>query len=118
MHEDQSAKVTTPWGEIILAGDGHQNGFLFREIQRRLPETELVALGSYGIPADFLRATATAVLGLLHIDQIPANSPTLTGADSPRILGRLTPGNPANWHQVLACMAQTLPDKLPLRSAI
>ena len=64
-----------------------------------------------------LRLTLQTV-ALMLVDQVPANTPSLTGADVPRILGRITPGSPLNWHHVLAAMSQTLPEKLPLRNAI
>ena len=107
-----------PVGQLILTGSGRRNGFLVREIQRQLPELEVSSLEAWSIPATALSPAATALLAQLHIDQVPANSPTLTGAQTPRILGRLSPGRPANWHQVLADMAVTLPEKLPLRSAV
>lgn len=107
-----------PVGQLILTGGGRRNGFLVQQIQQLLPELEFSALESWSIPAISLPAAATALLAQLHIDQVPANSPSLTGAQAPRILGRLTPGRPTNWHQVLADMALTLPAKLPLRNAV
>jgi len=53
-----------------------------------------------------LDALVAAILGMFHIDQLPGNLPRLTGATSQRILGRLTPGRPANWRQLIRAMAQ------------
>ena len=118
-HIKHALPRSQPVGQLILAGAGRENAFFVRELQRRLPELEMQSIEDEMIvPAESLGAAATAVLAQLHLDQIPANSSALTGTDVPRILGRLTPGNPANWHEVLANMAETLPDKLPLRSAI
>ena len=64
------------------------------------------------------RAPAAALLSMLHVDQVPMNTPALSGTDAPRVLGRITPGSPGNWHRVLGDMAETLPEKVTLRSAI
>ena len=118
-HVKHELPRSQPVGQIILAGTGHTNAFFVRELQQKLPEVEIAFLDEEKIlPAQSLGAAATAVLGQLYLDQIPANSPALTGTAVPRVLGRLTPGNPANWHEVLANLAETLPAKLPLRSAI
>ncbi|MDG2380386.1 MAG: anhydro-N-acetylmuramic acid kinase [Pirellulaceae bacterium] len=118
-HVKHELPRSQPVGQIILAGAGHTNAFFVRELQQRLPEVEIAFLEPDKIlPTPSLGAAAAAVLGQLHLDQIPGNSPALTGTDVPRVLGRLTPGNPANWHEVLANLAKTLPAKLPLRSAI
>jgi hypothetical protein len=59
-----------------------------------------------------------AMLGLLHIDQMPANIPSLTGADQQRILGRLTPGRPNSWRNLLREMADYEPSAMKLRDAV
>ena len=51
-----------------------------------------------------LEALVAAILGMFHIDQLPGNLPRLTGATSQRILGRLTPGRPSNWRQLIRAM--------------
>jgi len=107
-----------PVGQLIVGGRGQRHAFLLHQIQQRLPELEITVLDEFSIPADAWRATAAALLAQLHVDQVPANCPTLTGADTPRLLGRCTPGSPANWHRVLADMAAMLPEKIPLRHAV
>ncbi len=107
-----------PIGQLILSGPGRVNAFFVRQIQQELPEIDLTLVDEFAVPPDYLDAASIAVLAMLHVDQVAANSPGLTGTDAPRILGRLTPGNPINWHNVLANMAHTLPNKLPLRNAI
>ena len=59
-----------------------------------------------------------AMLGLLHVDQMPANVPSLTGADQQRILGRLTPGRPNSWRNLLREMADHEPSAMKLRDAV
>ena len=59
-----------------------------------------------------------ALLGLLHIDQIPANMPALTGANQQRILGRISPGRPHQWRLLVREMADFQPPALKLRDAV
>ena len=65
-----------------------------------------------------LEALVAAILGMFHIDQLPGNLPRLTGATSQRILGRLTPGRPSNWRQLIRAMAQYHPAPMKLKDAI
>lgn len=65
-----------------------------------------------------LPPVVAAVLGLLHIDQMPANVPWLTGADCQRILGRVNPGRPSNWRQLIRAMADFQPAPMKLKDAI
>ena len=46
---------------------------------------------AWGIPVDFKEAIAFAVLASEMVCGTPANLPSATGADGPRILGSLTP---------------------------
>ena len=59
-----------------------------------------------------------AMLGFLHVDQMPANIPTMTGARQQRILGRLTPGRPNSWRNLLREMADHEPPAMKLRDAV
>ncbi len=107
-----------PVGQMILGGPISHHAFLMRQLKQTLPEVHVIPMEDLVATTDEWRASAAALLGMLHIDQVPTNSPALTGADAPRILGRITPGSPGNWHHVLDDMADTLPDKMTLRSAI
>lgn len=107
-----------PVGQLILGGRGQRHSLLIHHLQQQLPELEILALDDFSIPAESWRAASAALLAQLHVDQIPATTSSLTGTESPRILGRMTPGVPSNWHRVLTDMAMTLPDKIPLRNAI
>ena len=83
----------------------------------QIPAVNIRELDELG-EAEYWRPAATAMLGMLSIDQMPANSASLTGTRSPRVLGRITAGRPSNWHRVLADLSDTLPDKKTLRSAV
>ena len=65
-----------------------------------------------------LRSMSVAMMGLMHIDQMPGSLPWLTGCEYPRILGRLTPGRPSNWRQVIMDMADYHPPAMKLREAV
>lgn len=65
-----------------------------------------------------LDALVAAILGMFHIDQMPANVPAITGASAQRILGRLTPGRPSHWRHLIRAMAQHQPAPMKLRDAI
>jgi hypothetical protein len=107
-----------PVGQLVLSGPIRQHAFLIRQIQSLLPALDVVTIDDRVATTDSWRAVAAALLGMLHLDQIPANSPALTGAEAPRVLGRISPGAPANWHAVLADLSATLPEKMTLRSAV
>jgi anhydro-N-acetylmuramic acid kinase len=107
-----------PVGQVVLGGPANQHPFLLRQIRQQIPQVDVVSMDDLVACSGAWRSTAAAVLAMLHVDQVPGNSPSLTGAQAPRLLGRVTPGSPGNWHRVLSDMASTLPDKMTLRSAI
>jgi anhydro-N-acetylmuramic acid kinase len=103
--------------EIVVTGGGQHNGMLLREIGRR-SEIPLVRIGELGIPVEAFGPACIAVMALLYLDQVPANSPAVTGTEVPRLLGRLTPGSPQNWQRLLEVAAGSSPAVRPLRSAL
>jgi anhydro-N-acetylmuramic acid kinase len=105
-------------GEIVLRGGGQQNGMLLREIAARFDGLVMLRLSDLGIPDDGFEAAAAAVLAMLHLDHVPANSMILTGAETPRVLGRLTPGSPQTWYRLLGHLAEHRPTTLSLRRAV
>lgn len=107
-----------PVGQIVVTGAASRHAFLRRELHVRLPEVEAIHLDDLGFAGVTWRSAAAALLGTLVVDQRPANSPRLTGARQARVIGRITPGSPSNWHRILAEMSETLPDKKTLRSAV
>jgi anhydro-N-acetylmuramic acid kinase len=107
-----------PVGQLILSGPVREHPLLVHHLARELPELQITSIDHVGVPSDSWQAASSALLAVLHVDQIPSNCADLTNADTPRVLGRITPGPPGNWHHVLADMARTLPEKMTLRSAI
>ena len=104
--------------EILLTGGGQQNGMLLREIAARMPQTPIRRVNERGLTAETLEPAAVAILALFHLDQITASHPAITGAETFRVLGRLTPGSPQSWQRLLAEFAASRPEVRPLRSAL
>ena len=104
-----------PIGELVLMGQCRHNVLLLSELRRQLPVVQIRTIDELGFD-DHILAASIAALTLLHLWQVPL-APS-QGADKPRVLGRLTPGNPSNWHRVLRVMNEHAPRTLPLREAI
>ncbi len=103
--------------EIVVTGGGQQNGMLLREIGR-VTEAPLVRIATLEMPGEALEPACVALLALLHLDQVPGNHTMVTGAEVPRLLGRLTPGAPQNWQRLLQACSGSSPAMRPLRSAL
>ena len=108
----------TEVGAGMIIGRGRQNGMLLRELGVRLPGLTWHSPADFGIDDGAVRAAMVAILGLLHVDHVPANLPEITGAETPRVLGRLTPGTPRHWRRLLGEMAANRPQMMTLRYAI
>jgi anhydro-N-acetylmuramic acid kinase len=104
--------------EMLLSGGGQQNGMLLREIAVRLPGLPLKRIAEFGVSGEMLGPTSVAVLALLHMDQVPANPPAVTGTETSRVLGRLTPGSPQSWQRMLEALSSSRPAVQPLRSVL
>lgn len=104
--------------EVVIGGGGQNNGLLIREVAAKLPSVPLRRAQELGIAWEALDPACAALLALLHLDQVPANPPEVTGADVPRVLGRLTPGSPLGWQRLLAELVGSKPAVRPLRSAL
>lgn len=105
-------------GEILLSGGGQQNGMLLGGLASRLAGWRMTRMVDLGLEDAAIDPAAAALLAMLHIDHTPANPMSLTGASSPRVLGRLTPGSPSRWHRLLSEMAAHRPAMMSLRSAV
>ncbi len=104
--------------ELVIAGPEVTKSAVTVELATRLPTVRLLDTTLFGIVPGALKSSAIALLGLLHLDRIPANSSAITGARTPRVLGRLTPGSAANWHRLLGELARARPSVVALRSAV
>ena len=93
-------------------------GPLINRLNSQMATTSVETFEAAGQSSNGMLALSAAILGLMHIDQSPASVPWVTGADSQRILGRLTPGRPANWRQLVLDMADYCPPAMKLRDAV
>lgn len=104
--------------EVIFAGAAAENGMIRRVVQESFPDINIVGLDQFKLTPKLLPVAAVATLGFMYVDQLPATIPKLTGAEYPRILGRLTPGRPSSWRQLLTEMADYRPPTMKLREAV
>jgi 1,6-anhydro-N-acetylmuramate kinase len=107
----------TPVVELVVGGRVSGDEAL-ESLQAQLSDLRVIPTGQLGIDAQAVKAAAVALLGLLHLDQAPANIAGVTGARTPRVLGRLTPGSVVNWHCLLRELAARRPNVVTLRSAV
>lgn len=104
--------------EVILAGGGLANGLILRHLTARLSDYPLQRIEQLGGQSDVIPGAVAATLALLHFDQVPANVAGLTGAETPRVLGNLTPGGPQAWQRLLASCVSGGHSIRPLRAAL
>ncbi len=103
--------------ELVVTGGGQHNGMLLREIAQET-ELPLVQIEEASLTSQSLTPACVALLAMLYLDNIPANATAITGTETPRILGRLTPGSPQNWQRLLQYYSGIAPVVRPLRSAV
>ncbi len=104
--------------EVVLNCRATTIGEVRSEFARQLPTLRVLETSELGIPVGSLQTAGLALLGLLHLDQTPANVPAITGARTPRVLGSLTPGSLSSWHRLVRELAAAKPTVVSLRSAI
>jgi anhydro-N-acetylmuramic acid kinase len=76
--------------QLIATGGGARNPSLMHMIEHSLPEAEVTTAASEGVNGDAVEAVAFAILGYQTLRGQPGNIPTVTGARSSAILGKLT----------------------------
>jgi 1,6-anhydro-N-acetylmuramate kinase len=104
--------------QLVVRNDERSEQPVLAALSRQLPDVNIVTTAQLGVPAAALGAAGVALLGLLYVDFVPAAAAGLTGARTPRVLGRLTPGSLSNWHQLVRELAAAKPAVMTLRSAI
>ena len=104
--------------ELLVQGSGQQHGLLLNALSTQLQRRTLIPLSQLGIPTETFDALCTAMLTLLAVDHVPGNVPHVTGSDTTKPLGRITPGSAVHWHRLLCEMANTKPANRSLRSAM
>jgi anhydro-N-acetylmuramic acid kinase len=104
--------------EVIVTGGGQHHGLLMKELADRLAPLPIWREADLGLSPHARDGAIAATLALLHLDQTPACPTAITGARTPRVLGRLTPGSPQAWQRMLHGLTARAPSVVSLRSAI
>lgn len=73
--------------EVIVCGGGSRNGLLMQRLQAHLKPADVKITDDFGLPADWVEATAFAWLARETLAHRPGNLPAVTGAHHPVILG-------------------------------
>jgi anhydro-N-acetylmuramic acid kinase len=77
--------------EMILTGGGALNPVLVERIRALVPVPVSAQSDALGVPPAAKEAVAFAVLAWAHLQGVPSNVPSATGASGPRVLGSYTP---------------------------
>jgi anhydro-N-acetylmuramic acid kinase len=77
--------------EVFASGGGTSNPVLMQRIQAAADGVRVGTIDELGVPSDVKEAMAFALIGYLTAHELPGNVPSCTGADGPRVLGRLGP---------------------------
>ena len=104
--------------EIVVDATEPLLGSFVNQFQRTFAESEIQPWTSLFEQPGNSSAILVAILGAMNVDQLPGNIPWITGAKSQKILGRITPGSPSNWRQLLREMADFQPPAMRLRDAV
>jgi len=75
--------------QVMVSGGGAHNDYLVEQLALRFPDVELRKLDQDGLGVDNKEAFGFAYLGYLNLRRFPGNLPSVTGANGPRILGKL-----------------------------
>jgi 1,6-anhydro-N-acetylmuramate kinase len=125
-HQTRQRLTTGPMpvvGQTYIFGQEQHKSELKRILTQTSRAGKVITdhVGSHnhlGVNDNSINATITGLLGILHIDQMQGNLPWLTGASDQRVLGRLTPGTPSNWRQLVREMSDFCPPAMKLNDAI
>jgi anhydro-N-acetylmuramic acid kinase len=82
-----------PIDEVILGGGGRHNATLVAMLQELLAPATVLTQEDLGQNSDYKEALLCAVIGYETWHARPGNHPSITGAQSPVILGQITPGD-------------------------
>ncbi|MDE0451183.1 MAG: anhydro-N-acetylmuramic acid kinase [Gammaproteobacteria bacterium] len=82
-----------PAADVVVCGGGRLNGDLMNRLERRLATRPVMTTEVLGVDGDAVEAAAFAWLAYRFLERLPGNSPAVTGAAGPRVLGALYPAN-------------------------
>lgn len=87
---EQCTLFGPPVDEVVIAGGGINNPALIDRITARISPVPTRTAADLGIPPAAREAMAFAVLADMTLQGIPAFLPPVTGASSPKLLGKLS----------------------------
>lgn len=76
---------------LLVCGGGAHNRTLMARLASLLPAAKVASTETQGVPPDWVEAMAFAWLAHCCLEGIPANRPSVTGAQGLRILGAIYP---------------------------
>ncbi len=83
--------IPEPITEVLISGGGAKNVELRRQLTAAVAPLRVTPFDERYFDGEAKEAVAFALLAHLHLEGIPGNVPTATGARGGRVLGRLTP---------------------------
>ena len=86
----QCAEIGPPVEQVIVAGGGVKNPVLMERIVALLAPVPVRRSDDVGVPSDAREAMAFAVLADMTLQGLPAWLPPVTGATTPKLLGKLS----------------------------
>lgn len=78
---------------LLVSGGGVHNPAVMDAIARHLPGVDVCRSDDFGLAADDKEAYLLALIGYLSWHQVPGVLAGMTGSGTPRVLGRISPGN-------------------------
>ena len=90
---------------------------LVTQLNEVFPRIPCYSIQSLGVPSEWRYPASVALLTRFFIDRTPASFPASTGANAPRVLGRLTPGTAAAFERLIRWMSGERLAARTLRSA-
>lgn len=85
--------IPEPVEEVLISGGGARNPTLVHQFRQAVAPLNVVPFGERYFDGEAKEAVAFALLAHLHIEGLPGNVPSATGAKGPRVLGTLTPAS-------------------------
>lgn len=79
--------------DVVVCGGGRLNGDLMDRLGRHLIKRDVMPTETLGFDGDAIEAAAFAWLAHRFLEGLPGNSPAVTGAAGPRVLGALYPAS-------------------------
>ena len=80
--------------EVLVCGGGAHNAYLVEQLEQKLPEHSVLPTTAHGIDGDYCEAMGFAWLAYRHLQKLPGNLPSVTGARNEVVLGGSYVGRP------------------------